>query len=175
MLAGIRRVYGFVTAAEAMIIQAFVIVIAFMVFISAMARTLGYPLNWSVDISLLLLGWTVGLGGDLALRRNRVVSVDMIVNLFPLKIRKIIALLWCMVMAVFLIYLVKFGIDLCLSNRKRVYQTLQIGYIWATASVPTGAFLMLVTTVIRFFKIWLDMPLTTPDAGSNDDAPGGSF
>lgn len=167
------RVYSAVTAVEAVLVPVFVVVITALVFISAVARTAGYPLNWAVDTSLLLLAWTVGLGGDLAIRKNRVVNVDMIVNFFPPKVRKFLALLWCVVMVVFLACLVKYGIDLCVSNRKRVYQTLQIGYIWATAAVPAGAFLMLISTVIRFVKIWLDLPLTPPAATENDAETGG--
>ena len=167
-----RRIYGGVAAVESVLVPVFVVVITAMVFASAVGRTAGYPLNWAVDTSLLLLAWTVGLGGDLAIRKNRVVNVDMIINFFPAKARKFLALLWCLVMIAFLACLVKYGIDLCVSNRKRVYQTLRIGYIWATAAVPAGASLMLVSTAIRFVKIWLDMPLDPPaEAGS--DADGG--
>lgn len=163
------RIYRAITVAEGVLVPVFVVAITLLVFVSAMARTAGYPLNWAVDTSLLLLAWTVGLGGDLAIRKNRVVNVDMIINYFPPKVRKFLALLWCAVMILFLACLVKYGIDLCMSNRKRVYQTLQIGYIWATAAVPTGALLMLVTTAIRFWKIWLDMPLG-PALGAETDA-----
>ena len=167
------RIYSAITAIESVLVPVFVVVITALVFTSAVARTAGYPLNWTVDTSLLLLAWTVGLGGDLAIRKNRVVNVDMIVNFFPPKVRKFLALLWCVVMIVFLACLVKYGIELCVSNRKRVYQTLQIGYIWATAAVPTGAFLMLISTAIRFVKIWLDMPLTPALATEADGETGG--
>lgn len=167
------RLYSAVTAIESVLVPVFVAAITALVFLSAMMRTAGYPLNWTVDTSLLLLAWTVGLGGDLAIRKNRVVNVDMIVNFFPPKVRKLLALLWCLVMAVFLICLVKYGIDLCVSNRKRVYQTLQIGYIWATAAVPAGAFLMLISTIIRFVKIWLDLPLTPPNGVESSEETGG--
>ena len=167
------RIYSAITAIESVLVPVFVVIITTLVFTSAVARTAGYPLNWAVDTSLLLLAWTVGLGGDLAIRKNRVVNVDMIVNFFPAKVRKFLALLWCMVMIAFLACLVKYGIDLCVSNRKRVYQTLQIGYIWATAAVPAGAFLMLISTAIRFVKIWLDMPLAPAPEPEADGETGG--
>ncbi len=168
-----RKIYGAITAIESILVPVFVVSITVLVFISAVMRTMGRPINWAVDVSLLLLAWSVALGGDLAIRRDRVVNVDMVVNRFPPAIRKFLALLWCVVIMIFLGCLVKYGIDLCMSNRKRIYQTLQIGYIWATAAVPTGAFLMFISMAVRFVRIWLNLPLAP--AVVKDEEIGGAF
>ena len=168
----LKKMYGAVSAVETVLVPVFVVAITALVFISALFRTFNAPINWAVDMSLLLLAWTVGLGGDLAIKRDRVVNVDMLVNLFPPKARKFIALLWCAVIAVFLGYMVKYGWDLCWSNRKRVFQTLGINYNWANASVIIGSFLMLVSMSVRFGKIWLDLPLTPPPSPDADPEMG---
>lgn len=172
-MSALRKIYHGVTAIESVVVPVLIGAITFLVFASALARTFKYPINWAVDMSLLLLAWTVALGGDLALRKNRVVNVDMIVNFFSPRTRKILALLWCVVMLAFLGCMIWYGYALCLSNRKRVYQTLEIGYIWANASVPVGAALMFATTAIRFVRIWRDLPLAPAAAAQPDPEAGG--
>lgn len=48
----------------------FLVMIA-LVFLSAVARTVGHPLAWSIDVSQLLLCWTTLIGADIAFRHKK--------------------------------------------------------------------------------------------------------
>lgn len=55
---------------EALCNIGFVLMIA-LVFISALARTAGRPLAWSIDVAQLMLCWTTLIGADIAFRHGR--------------------------------------------------------------------------------------------------------
>jgi TRAP-type C4-dicarboxylate transport system permease small subunit len=137
--------------AEEFIVAAFVGIITFLVFISAIARlpAINHPINWAQDFSLLLFAWVVFLGADLALRKAEFVRVDMVVSRFPNRVQKALYYFFYVIIIVFLGILIRYGIPLCVSNQKRLFQTLGISYSWATASVPIGSFLLIITIILK--------------------------
>jgi TRAP-type C4-dicarboxylate transport system permease small subunit len=139
---------------EEIIVAAFVTIITFLVFISAVARSFNHPLNWAQDVALLLFAWVVFLGADSALRRADFVRVDMLIRLFSAKVQKFLYYFFYVIVIVFLGILVRFGIPLCIENSKRLFQTLGITYSWATISVPVGSLLMIITIVLKLVKSW---------------------
>jgi TRAP-type C4-dicarboxylate transport system permease small subunit len=139
---------------EETIVAAFVGIITFLVFLSAVARGLNHPLNWAQDMALLLFAWVVFLGADSALRKADFVRVDMLVRIFPMKLQKFLYYFFYVIIIVFLGILVRFGIPLCIENSKRLFQTLGITYSWATISAPVGSLLMIITIVLKLIKRW---------------------
>lgn len=51
------------------------------IFIAAVMRAVGHPINWGTDIALLLFSWSTFLGADLAFRQGKLINVDVIINL----------------------------------------------------------------------------------------------
>lgn len=139
---------------EETVVQVFLVTITFLVFASAIFRTIGRPLNWATDVSLLLVAWTVFLGADMALRNTGLVRVDMITKRFSPRGRRMIQLAWYLVMLVFLAALIRYGVPLAIESSKRLFQTLRISYSWATMSVPVGSFCMMITIVLRMSKLF---------------------
>ncbi len=123
--------------------------ISTLVFVSAIARTLRHPLNWAVDISMLLFAWLVFLGGDIVIRETSLISVDLFQKLLHPAIRKTLQILFYLAMILFLVILVRYGIPLLVSNWKRQFQTLALSYSWCTLAVPVGSVLMIISTCIR--------------------------
>jgi TRAP-type C4-dicarboxylate transport system permease small subunit len=150
--------YRAVCKVEEFIVAIFVAVITFLVFLSAIARlpAVNHPLNWAQDFSLLLFAWVVFLGADLALRKAEFVRVDMLVMRFPQGVQKFLYYFFYVVIIVFLAVLIRYGIPLCISNQKRLFQTLGITYSWATASVPIGSFLLIITVILKLIAHWKD-------------------
>lgn len=138
---------------EESLVQVFLVAITFLVFASAIFRTIGRPLNWATDLSLLLVAWTVFLGADMALRNIDLVSVDLIIKRFSPTGRKAIILVWYSIMLVFLAALIRYGVPLAIESSKRLFQTLGISYSWATISVPAGSLCMMVTIVLKMSKL----------------------
>lgn len=137
---------------EETIVAVFVAVIAFLIFISAVTRGFDYPINWAPDTSLLLLAWVIFLGADSALRRADFINVDLLLKHFPVKLQGFLYYFYYILAILFLGMLGRYGIPLCIENSKRNFQALTISYSWATVAVPVGAFLMIITIILKLIK-----------------------
>jgi TRAP-type C4-dicarboxylate transport system permease small subunit len=158
ILAAIYR--GFCKVEET-IVAVFVAAITFLVFLSAVARFAGRPINWAPDTSLLLLSWVVFLGADAALRRSDFIRVDILLLRLPAKLQKFLYYFYYFIIILFLLLLVRFGIPLALENTKRNFQGMQISYSWATISAPIGALLMIITIVLKLVRHWKDSKIAS--------------
>lgn len=152
---------------EELFSSALLVAITVLVFVSAVARTMKHPLNWAVDISLLLFAWQVFIGGDIAVRNTNLIGVELLVNLFPAKIQKALKIIFFIMIIAFLAVLVYFGVPLLIQNRKRLFQVLPISYSWATLSVPVGSFLMIISASIRLVEI-IKKPVSFWEQGRMD-------
>jgi TRAP-type C4-dicarboxylate transport system permease small subunit len=155
----IKKFYRVCCKIEEFIVASFVAIITFLVFASAVARSIKHPLNWAQDISLLLFAWVVFLGADLALRKADFVRVDMLVRHFPAKAQKILYYFMYLLALVFLGIVVRHGIPLSIDNSKRLFQTLGISYSWATISAPAGSMFLMITIVLKLIAHWKDVTI----------------
>ncbi|MDK2967262.1 TRAP transporter small permease [Lacrimispora sp.] len=123
-----------------------------LVFSAAVLRFFGVDMSWSTDLAQLTFAWVCFIGADLAIRKNRHMGVDMLVNRFPLKVRNGIYLFNSILMLCFLAFVVYYGTNLCVTNFQRKFNTLPISYSFATASGPVGGLLMIFTVVANIRK-----------------------
>ena len=126
--------------------------ITVLVFVSAMMRTLGFPLNWAQDAALIMFAWLSFIGGDIALHSTGLIGVDLFVVHFPKRVQKAIDILFKVIMLVFLGVLVYFGFQYVMTGYKRLITTLNISYAYVTASVPVGALLMIISVGQNLMK-----------------------
>lgn len=156
----ITRAYEAFCRFEEWLVSLFIVAVTVLVFAGGVARTIGHPLNWATDLSLLLMAWIVFLGGDLALRTVGFISVTLLATRLPAILQRILYYLFNAIAIVFLAIVGVFGMVLATENTDRLYQTLGISYSWAALSAPVGCLLLMIT-VIR--KMWLhrhgDVPL----------------
>lgn len=146
-----KKLYQIVCYLEELFVKWALVVVSVLIFISAIARSIREPLNWATDVSLLLFAWIIFLGADVALRHGEFVNVDLILKKFPSKMEKVLIIMWDIIIIGFLIVLIWFGIPLAIESSSRIFNTLGISYSWATISVPTGAFLMIITICIKIY------------------------
>ncbi|SCZ07957.1 TRAP transporter small permease [Alkaliphilus peptidifermentans] len=147
-----KKIYSTFCRLEEVIASIFLSIVTLMVFLSAVARTIKYPINWAQDVALLLFAWVVFLGADVALREADFVSVDMFVAKLPKKLQNILYFLWYFIILVFLGILIRYGVPLSLENSKRLFQTLGISYSWATMSVPVCSAFMMLTIILKLLN-----------------------
>jgi TRAP-type C4-dicarboxylate transport system permease small subunit len=120
----------------------------------AVFRTVGYPLNWAMDLAMFFLSWCVFISGDIAFRHSRLVNVGIAVELLPVKIGKAIAVLVYVLITAFLVFLIVYGIKLSASSIYRTFNGMYwMSYMWVTISVPVSAFFMLITAATRIAKL----------------------
>lgn len=127
-----------------------------LVFLAAVLRFFGIDMSWSTDLAQLTFAWVCFVGADLALARNKHMGVDMLIERFSAKAQNIIRLVNSILILGFLIFVFIYGVNLCIVNSQRSFQTLPISYSYATASAPFGSALMSITLVrqiIQYIKV----------------------
>ena len=148
---------GFLAAvrgAEFTIAKYGVAALALLVFVAAVARTVGYPISWAIDIATFLFAWCVFLGGDVAIRQDKLFAIVVVTSRLPPKAQHALNIVNYAIIAVFLVAMIGYGAWLSWITRVRPFQGIPgFSYSWVTISVPIGCALMLVSVVekIRLF------------------------
>jgi TRAP-type C4-dicarboxylate transport system permease small subunit len=137
---------------EEQLAMVFLAITTVLVFVGAMARTIGHPLIWAIDIAQLSFVWACVLGADIALKRNVHIEIDILVRTFSRAVRRILAIVFLIMISAFLATLVYLGVQLTLLNLERPLGDVGISYGFVTSAIPVGAFLMLMTALRRLYR-----------------------
>jgi TRAP-type C4-dicarboxylate transport system permease small subunit len=150
-----KRLYEWVCRGETLIIKVFLIFMVGLVFIAASTRYAGYPINWSVDMAVCLFAWCTFLSADVAMRNNKLMNVDFLIRTLSPKNRSLIEILNLLIILIFLMGLIGFGLWLSYTTRFRTFQGIPgFSYTWVTLSVPVGGALMGITTLLQIRSKW---------------------
>jgi TRAP-type C4-dicarboxylate transport system permease small subunit len=145
-----KRLYERVCAAEAFIAAAFLILMVTLIFLGGVMRMLGAPINWSSDAATALFAWACFLCADIAWRNNGLMSIEMLTNRLPANLQTAVRMLNYAIISAFLCYLIVMGLYLSWISRIRSFQGIpEVSYSWVTASLPVGALLLLITTLLK--------------------------
>jgi len=129
------------------------------IFLAAIFRTAGRPINWSMDMSLFLFAWSVFLSADAALRAGKLVRVEVLFNSMNSTLRKWVTIGNYLIILAFLIALIYFGIKLSFITRARSFQGIPgFSYTWVTLSIPVGATLQIATVVLKLRELLTSKP-----------------
>src|SRR4030043_875886 len=104
-----KKLYEMICQCETFIIKVFLVSMVGLVFIAASTRYVGYPINWSVDMAVCLFAWGTFLGGDVAMRDNKLMNVDFFIRKLPGKYRNLIEIIMLFIVLIFLEALLGFG------------------------------------------------------------------
>ena len=141
-----KKIYEKLCKVEELIALVLVAGIAVLVFISALMRTFGHPLNWAQDVALVAFAWLIFLGSDVAMRGSGLIGVDLFVKKFPKAVQKWIDVVFKIIIAAFLCVLIYYGYGMTTTGWTRQITSLHVSYGWVTMAVPVGSFLMLIST-----------------------------
>ena len=87
---------------------------------------------------------------DIAWRNNSLMSIEVVTSRLPATLQTACRMLSYALIAAFLVYLVTMGIYLSWISRIRSFQGIPgVSYSWVTMSLPVGALLLLVTTMLK--------------------------
>jgi len=165
----IKKIYDLIGRGEEIAAGILMVAIMVVVFAAGFGRTIGYPIPWGMEMSTFLFAWAVFFSADAAWRKNRHVSVDVLVNKFPEKVRYYIALVNHFLIFGFLVLLIGYGIPLCYHTRFRAFQGIPgFSYMWATLSVPVGSALILITTSLRIRELIKNGKITISEVESEE-------
>jgi TRAP-type C4-dicarboxylate transport system permease small subunit len=145
-----RTLYARLCAVEGLVAGVFLLLMVALIFLGGVARTLGAPLNWTTDAATCLFAWACFLCADIAWRRNSLMAITLVVDRLPPAARKACDLASHAIIGVFLLYAIGFGTWLAWTSRARSFQGIpEVSYSWVTMSMPVGAALLLVTTILK--------------------------
>ncbi|ASV83249.1 tripartite ATP-independent periplasmic transporter, DctQ family [Ochrobactrum quorumnocens] len=96
------------------------------------------PLQWTEEISGLLMIWIIMLGSVAAERDNQHLAIPMLVEILPEKIREVINSIISILSGLFLLYVSYAGYKLSVAAQFKVTDVLRISYYWIDIAVPVG-------------------------------------
>jgi TRAP-type C4-dicarboxylate transport system permease small subunit len=146
----LRRFYDTLCAYEARIAGTFLVLMVALIFLGAVMRVAGHPVNWSTDAATCLFAWACFLCADIAWRRNGLMAVEIVTSLLPRAGKRLCRLFNYALITAFLVYLMVMGTWLSWISRVRSFQGIpEVSYSWVTMSLPVGALLLLITTALK--------------------------
>ena len=137
-----KKISAVILKTEELLAGAMLCMIAVLVFWSAVARTIGMPVNWAQDVSLLAFGWLTFIGSDIIIKSGGLIRIDMLSNRVPKAVQKTLMLVFDFFMLLFLLILIVYGFLLVSQSWNRTFNTLKMSYAWCTLAVPVGSLLM---------------------------------
>ncbi|WP_258358683.1 TRAP transporter small permease [Moorella sulfitireducens] len=145
-----KKAYEFICRIEGVIAQVTLFVMVVLVCVAGFMRTLGHPINWAVDMATFLFAWCCFFSADIAWRNDKLIIVDAFIKWLPEKAKWYIRMIHYFIIVIFLAYLIVFGSWLSYTTRARTFQGIPgFSYTWVTLSLPVGAILLLITTVLK--------------------------
>lgn len=145
-----KKFYERLCFAEILVAQLFLIVMVILIFVAGIARLIGHPINWSIDIATCVFAWACFLSADVAWRNGKLMSVDVVTKHLSEKGQKFFRMVNYGIVTLFLLYLIPIGFWLSYVSRERSFQGIpEFSYSWVTMSVPVCGVLLLITTVLK--------------------------
>jgi len=132
-----------------------VVALAVVVFLQVFNRfVLKTPLAWSEDLAMLLFQWVSFLGAAIGVKRMRHFGIELVVKMFPERIRHKIELLIPFIIGVVALTMITEGIKLINVNRYRIYSSMDLSYIWTFLAIPVSGCLILLYLIWREVRRW---------------------
>ena len=141
-----------VAGMEAAVIAVLVTLLTAITFAQVAARYIfGDPLIWSEEADRYLFVWVSMIGAALAIREGGHFGLDLLIRRVP-ALQPVLGPMVTIVTSIFLIILLKTGIDETKLASMQLAMTFPMRMQWAYLALPTGAGLMLFHLAIHFVR-----------------------
>lgn len=145
-----KKLYERVCAAEAFLAAAFLVLMVVLIFAGGVARLFEHPINWAIDAATCFFAWACFLCADIAWRRGSLMSIEVLTRRLPPRLQAACRLVSHSIITLFLLYVIGMGVWLSWISRERSFQGIpEVSYSWVTMSMPVGACLLLITTLLK--------------------------
>ena len=149
-----RHIYETIGKFEAVVAGTLLILMVLLIFSGGLARLVAHPLNWTIDFATCFFAWACFICADIAWRRNALMSIELLTERLPPSGQRMLTYLNYVILIAFLLFVVIYGIQLAWTSRARSFQGIPwISYSWVTASLPFGALLLTMTTLVKFIDL----------------------
>lgn len=147
------NVTGALAICERIFSTVFMIAVVVLVFVAALTRYMGAPINWSVDLAQGLFVWVVYLGASTAMRESRHIGVNVFVDMLPPHLKKAIEVFGNLLVIVFLGCVAYYGVQVSIKNVNRELVSIPISYSFVTIAASVGSILMSLTLIERTISL----------------------
>ena len=145
-----KKLYEYLCAAEAFFARLFLIIMVVLIFSGGIARLIGHPMNWTIDMATCVFAWACFFSADVAWRNGKLMSVDVLTKCFSERGQRLLRMVNYGIVVLFLLYVIPMGTWLSYISRERSFQGIPaFSYSWVTMSMPIGAILLLITTILK--------------------------
>jgi TRAP-type C4-dicarboxylate transport system permease small subunit len=121
-----------------------------LVFLQVLFRyVLNAPLDWSEELGSFTFVWMALLGASVGLKRNEHPRLDLIVNFFPPKTRRVMAVFYNLAILFFLAVLFIYGAKLTITMRSQLTAALQYSISFVYAVLPVSAAIMFIHLAVQ--------------------------
>ena len=132
---------------EVILSQIILTLIVILVFFAAAARSMGYPIIWSVEIAKIFFMMVCFLCIDLTLKKNKHIGITYFIEKLNEKAQNIFQLLVLILMLVFTIFSITKGVELIHVYKFRMFNATGIPYRYIMPVIPLSMFLMSITII----------------------------
>lgn len=152
-----RNIYDMIGRFEAVVAGILLTLMVLLIFSGGLARLAAHPLNWTIDFATCFFAWACFICADIAWRRDSLMSIDLLTERLPPSVQRLLTYLNYVILMAFLLFVVVYGSQLAWTSRARSFQGIPwISYSWITASLPFGALLLTMTTIVKFIDLRRD-------------------
>ncbi|GLQ54779.1 TRAP transporter small permease [Devosia nitrariae] len=146
----LERAYFALGRAEAVLAAVLLVAMVVLIFSGGVARMLRHPINWTTDFATCFFAWAAFLAADIAWRNDALMNIDLLTARLPQGWRRGVEMFNHLIILTFLGFLVYAGVQLAWVSSARSFQGIPwISYSWITMSLPVGAALLALTTLVR--------------------------
>lgn len=123
-------------------------VMSILIILQVISRfVINFPLTWSEELSRYLMIYIVFLGASLAMRHNKLISIEILPETLTGNKRKFVIILVMVISIIFFAILFKQGIDMLPLVQMQSSPGLQLSMAVAYASIPIGSFLLVLNSI----------------------------
>jgi TRAP-type transport system small permease protein len=123
-----------------------------LVVVASVGRYYGAPVIWAIEITQAGYVWLCVLAADLTLKKAGHFSVDMLANFLPARARRALEIFNVLLAGAMIAALVYFGYLFAKVTGMRPLPITGVSSAFATAALPVGFALLLITLIEQFFK-----------------------
>jgi len=140
-------------------------IMTLLIFLQIIARLLFTQFNilisipWTEELARYLMIWSIFVGGAIATRNDRLVSLEFAVHKLPTSVGKAVKIGALIVTLIFFGYLILPSYDLALQGLNQTSPVLRIPMALVYASMPVGAIL----TIMNIIALFMDTRLNKQD------------
>ncbi len=126
--------------------------IVLLVGIASVARSLGSPIIWSLEIAQLMFAWLVMISADLALQKKRHFVLGLLLDTLPARPRWVLELIILLILLTMVVFLFYYSIGNTMLMHPRLVGATQFNASLIHAAMPVGLALMARTLLVQTWQ-----------------------